>query len=84
MLAFPQPFVVSPYDASTPPYTTELSARFPDWTSDQIDDLMRDHEVEIERLKGYIEDAGLERLVKECAELVKRDRVAAKDEDVEM
>lgn len=84
MTAFPQAFIVSPYDASTPPYNAELSARFPEWTEEEVDQLMVDHETEIATLKGYIDEAGLERLVKECAELVKRDRTIGVDGDVEM
>ena len=45
---------------------------------------MADHEAEIGLLRGYVEDAGLERLIKECAELVKRNRNVEVGEDVEI
>lgn len=79
--AFPPAFIISPYDALTPPYTAELSARYPSWDGDSIAGLMADHETEIATLRDYVEDHGLERLVKECGELVRRDRT---DGDVEM
>lgn len=76
----PPSFLISPYDALTPPYASELSARFSDWQPEDLDALMADHEAEIEILRGYV-DCGLERLMKECAELVKRDRDEVGSED---
>lgn len=83
---FPQSFIISPYDASTPPYASELSARFPDYPAADIEALMADHEAEIALLREYIDEAGLERLIKECAELVRRDTAeeAVGDDDVDM
>lgn len=84
---FPQSFIISPYDASTPPYESELSARFPDWPAEKIQALMADHESEIAQLTTYIDQAGLENMVRECAELIRRDEGAEAnggDEDVDM
>jgi len=40
---------------------------------------MADHEAEIDLLRNYMDEAGLERLVKESAELVRRDRADRAD-----
>jgi len=48
---------------------------------------MADHESEIEQLNTYISQAGLESMVKECAELIRRDEGAEgteAEEDVDM
>ena len=85
---FPQSFIISPYDASTPPYALEVSARFPDYPATNVEALMADHEAEIAVLREFIEEAGLERLVKECAELIRRDMAeeadAEEDLDIDM
>lgn len=56
-----------------------MSARFPDYPGADIETLMADHEAEIDLLRNYMDEAGLERLVKESAELVRRDRADRAD-----
>jgi nuclear pore complex protein Nup133 len=71
--------------ASQPPLTAELTARFPDWSAQDIEALMADHGAEIEVLNRYILEADLERRVKEVAELVSNDIAnEAEDEDMDM
>lgn len=63
---------------------TELSARFPDWTSDDLMGLMSDHLSEIAQL-GQWRESGIEGMIREVRELIKRD-VGAREgaEDVDM
>lgn len=70
---FPSEYILSPYTASQAPLPIELVARFPEWSTDQIEGLMRDHQAEIEVLTRYLTEADLETRVKEVSELVRRD-----------
>ena len=82
---FPPNFILTPSTASQPPFPAELTARFPDWPAQDIQSLMADHEDEIMVLNRYIQEADLERRVKEVAELVSSDMTAgAGDEEVVM
>lgn len=81
---FPKAFIISPFNASQPPSAAELSATFPEWQAEEIDALMGDHEDEIRVLNDYLQNAGLERKIKEVAELVRRDANGEEEEEVEM
>jgi len=59
----------------------ELSARFSDWTAEDLEALMRDHESEITQLSTWREN-GLDRMIKEVKELIKRDVEAETAEEV--
>jgi hypothetical protein len=59
----------------------ELSARFPDWTSDDLEGLMGDHESEIAQL-GQWRESGIDAMIKEVRELIKRDMGAGVDVDM--
>jgi len=50
----------------------ELSARFHDWQADDLGGLMRDHESEIAQL-GVWRDNGIDAMIKEVKELIRRD-----------
>ena len=63
---------------------TESSARFPDWTSDDLEGLMGDHLSEIAQV-GQWRESGIEGMIREVKELIKRDmdsRVGAGDVDM--
>jgi nuclear pore complex protein Nup133 len=84
MLDMPKSFHLSPLIATQPPLLLELSARFPDWTPDEVDLLMEDHQAEISVLQRYITENGLEERVLEVAELIKRDEERGEESDVDM
>jgi len=50
----------------------ELSARFHDWQSDDLEGLMRDHESEIAQLDLW-RDNGIDQMIKEVKELLRRE-----------
>jgi len=50
----------------------ELSARFHDWQADELEGLMRDHESEIAQM-GVWRDCGIDAMIKEVKELMRRD-----------
>ena len=80
----PPDYELSPEEASQEPLMTELSARFPDWTSDDLEGLMGDHLSEI-ALLGQWRESGIEGMIREVKELIKRDmdsRVGAGDVDM--
>lgn len=82
---FSAEYELDPEEAGQPPLAIELSARFPDWTAEEIDHLMQDHRDEIAQLDRWRE-AGLERMIREVKELVRRDTqgVAGEAGDVAM
>lgn len=83
-LAFPRQFILTPSAALDPPVPAELAARFPDWPAGAISTLLADHEDEITLLNTYIDEADLNRRVREVSELVERDLKSERDEDVAM
>ncbi|OWZ65412.1 hypothetical protein AYX14_06233 [Cryptococcus neoformans] len=70
---FPQAAVISPYDTSIPPTTTELSARFPTLSSEDIAALKADYDDEVAVLMEYVERNALEERVKEVKEMIERE-----------
>ena len=72
---FPRNYILTPAQASSAPLLSELSARFPEWSAQDIQALMEDHEDEIKVLSRYRDEADLERRIKEIAELVSVDIV---------
>ncbi|WWC66609.1 uncharacterized protein I206_100512 [Kwoniella pini CBS 10737] len=70
---FPRNFILSPFTSSQPPLPTELTARFPTFSAEDISSLMNDHEKEIEILNRYLSENALEERIREVAELVKTD-----------
>ena len=77
-------YELDPEEASQPPLALELSARFPDWPAEQIEELMRDHEDEISLLSKWVE-AGLPSMMREVKELVRRDAdTAGASDDIAM
>ncbi|ODO05027.1 hypothetical protein I350_05639 [Cryptococcus amylolentus CBS 6273] len=91
---FPTAAIIPPYDATIPPTSTELSARFPNFPPDVIRELEADYETEVGVLVRYVEEGGLEGRVKEVENLVRNDLeaegrevhdvVLGGDDDVEM
>lgn len=70
---FPQAAIISPYDTSIPPTTTELSARFPTLSSEGIAALKADYDDEVAMLMEYVEKNGLEERVKEIKRMIERE-----------
>jgi nuclear pore complex protein Nup133 len=77
----PPDYELSPEDASQEPLMIELSARFPEWTSDDLEGLMGDHESEIAQL-GQWRESGIDAMIKEVRELIKRDMGGVVDVDM--
>jgi len=65
-------YELDPQQASQEPLMIELSARFHDWQADELEGLMRDHESEIAQL-GVWRDSGIDAMIKEVKELMRRD-----------
>lgn len=70
---FPQAAIISPYDTSIPPTATELSARFPTLSSEDIAALKADYDDEVAMLMEYVEKNGLEERVKEIRRMIERE-----------
>ncbi|OCF44072.1 hypothetical protein I317_02025 [Kwoniella heveanensis CBS 569] len=84
MKDFPRNLILSPFTSSQPPLLAELAARFPTFSAEDIELLMRDNEKEIEVLNRYLRDNGLDERVREVAELVRTDQEAEKVEWLEV
>ena len=76
-------YELDPEQASQEPLMIELSARFSDWPAEDLEGLMRDHENEIEQL-GLWRENGLDSMIKEVKELLRRDTEQDKTVDVDM
>jgi len=72
MIVLPADYELDPEQASHEPLMIELSARFHDWQADELEGLMRDHESEIAQL-GVWRDSGIDAMIKEVKELMRRD-----------
>ena len=72
IIVLPADYELDPEQASQEPLMIELSARFHDWQADELEGLMRDHESEIAQL-GVWRDSGIDAMIKEVKELMRRD-----------
>jgi nuclear pore complex protein Nup133 len=71
-IVLPADYELSPEQASQEPLMIELSARFNDWQAEDLEGLMSDHQSEIAQL-GLWRDSGLDDMIKEVKELMRRD-----------
>jgi len=72
IIVLPADYELDPEQASQEPLMIELSARFHDWQADELEGLMRDHESEVAQL-GVWRDNGIDAMIKEVKELIRRD-----------